>query len=412
MSAIVAILNKSAVAVAADSALTHICNSGKEKVWNSSRKLFQLIPGQPVGVSICGNADFMQVPMELIIGLYGKQNQGKSFGTVREYAQDFMDWLHTCSFLKSKDQENSLLYSYIGHLFPSVLDRVQRNMEASEDTDTEKSKEEFLKEELKELIAQFETETKCVEFRNYSFKKFKKSKDEVFAEFQEKELKKAGFTDDETCELLKELVFHHLLCPEFRWGVEIHFFGYGEKEFFPVDIPAEMLIFVDDRLVYYINDDDTDTGADGATVIPSGQVDVVRTVINGISPSLYAKVKRNVGLTLSRQQEELKEALMKSFGDNPALMEQINQAIESVNDEGIYKQIIDDLTDEVCETRSDNFLDVVESYGAEGLAQTAEDLVSIAELASRTSGDTESVQGPIDVAVITKVDGLVWKKRK
>ena len=178
------------------------------------------------------------------------------------------------------------------------------------------------------------------------------------------------------------------------------------------DIPAEMLIFVDDRLVYYINDDNADTGADGATVIPSGQVDVVRTVINGISHSLYAKVKRNVGMTLSRQQQELKEALMKSFGDNPALMEQINQAIESVNDEGIYKQIIDDLTDEVCETRSDNFLDVVESYGAEGLAQTAEDLVSIAELASRTSGDTESVQGPIDVAVITKVDGFVWKKRK
>ena len=86
--------------------------------------------------------------------------------------------------------------------------------------------------------------------------------------------------------------------------------------------------------------------------------------------------------------------------------------LEELDRNEYCQKAIDRLDKKIDDNASDNFLDVVESYGPESLAQTAEDLVSVAELASRTSGDTESVQGPIDVAVITKVDGFRWVKRK
>jgi hypothetical protein len=46
------------------------------------------------------------------------------------------------------------------------------------------------------------------------------------------------------------------------------------------------------------------------------------------------------------------------------------------------------------------------------LAELAETLVSIESLKERVTRPTESVSGPIDVAVISKSDGFIWIKRK
>lgn len=46
------------------------------------------------------------------------------------------------------------------------------------------------------------------------------------------------------------------------------------------------------------------------------------------------------------------------------------------------------------------------------LADLAEILVSIELLKERVTSITESVGGPIDVAVISKSDGVIWIKRK
>ncbi len=42
----------------------------------------------------------------------------------------------------------------------------------------------------------------------------------------------------------------------------------------------------------------------------------------------------------------------------------------------------------------------------------AETLVNLTKFKRRVSPQEESVGGPIDVAVITKADGMIWMKRK
>lgn len=46
------------------------------------------------------------------------------------------------------------------------------------------------------------------------------------------------------------------------------------------------------------------------------------------------------------------------------------------------------------------------------LADMAEAFVNLTSLRRRVSLDSETVAGPIDVAVISKGDGLIWIKRK
>ena len=58
MTAEVAIMNKTAVAMAADSAVTIPTGKG-QKIYNTAHKLFKLSRCQPVGIMIYGTAEFM-----------------------------------------------------------------------------------------------------------------------------------------------------------------------------------------------------------------------------------------------------------------------------------------------------------------------------------------------------------------
>lgn len=70
MSAGICVMNRNAVALAADSAATigqHIA------IRNSANKLFSLSRYAPVGVIIYANADLMRIPVEIIIKEYKNQ---------------------------------------------------------------------------------------------------------------------------------------------------------------------------------------------------------------------------------------------------------------------------------------------------------------------------------------------------
>ena len=101
MTAIVGILNKRAVAVAADSAVTIDCQCG-HKVLNSASKLFQLSKKEPVGIMVYSSATFMDTPWELIISLYREYIEAKSFDTLKEYVGDFIQFLRDNEFFLFK----------------------------------------------------------------------------------------------------------------------------------------------------------------------------------------------------------------------------------------------------------------------------------------------------------------------
>ena len=69
MTAEIAIMNKEAIALAADSAVTMDQERG-QKIFTSANKLFALSKYYPVGIMVYGSASFMGVPWESIIKVY------------------------------------------------------------------------------------------------------------------------------------------------------------------------------------------------------------------------------------------------------------------------------------------------------------------------------------------------------
>jgi hypothetical protein len=63
MTAEIAIINRSGIALAADSAVT----VGRERVWKSANKLFSLGPHNSIGVMVYNSGDFIGFPWEIII---------------------------------------------------------------------------------------------------------------------------------------------------------------------------------------------------------------------------------------------------------------------------------------------------------------------------------------------------------
>ena len=107
MTAIVGILNKRGIAIAADSAVTFtnaiqevtIQNKNekvisiKDKVVNSGDKMLRLKDKQPVAVMIVGNALLSKLPWDVIVRWYRKQNDSSGFPQLEDYIQHFKSFI-------------------------------------------------------------------------------------------------------------------------------------------------------------------------------------------------------------------------------------------------------------------------------------------------------------------------------
>ena len=92
MTAEIAVLNRSAVALAADSAVTITTASG-QKIFNTVNKLFALSKFQPLGIMINGSADLMGVPWEVIIKSYRQAVGEQAFSTVESASEHLLTWV-------------------------------------------------------------------------------------------------------------------------------------------------------------------------------------------------------------------------------------------------------------------------------------------------------------------------------
>jgi hypothetical protein len=81
----------------------------------------------------------------------------------------------------------------------------------------------------------------------------------------------------------------------------------------------------------------------------------------------------------------------------------------------IRKDVMKRLGDSVIQARQERYgalLNVVASLPKAELANFAESLLNLTSMKRHISTATETVGGPIDVALLSKGDGFIWIKRK
>src|SRR5690606_21401160 len=90
----------------------------------------------------------------------------------------------------------------------------------------------------------------------------------------------------------------------------------------------------------------------------------------------------------------------------------LSDAIRNNDNTPMIQELIQEINNIKQNTQISPTVDTVAILSKEDLAEMAESLIYLTYLKRRISSSEESVGGPIDVAIITKGDGFIWKKRK
>lgn len=180
--------------------------------------------------------------------------------------------------------------------------------------------------------------------------------------------------------------------------------GYGDKEIFPSlrSVCLYWGFYEYFRYNSYISAGITEDNS--ASICRFGQTDIINTFINGINDNLKKALYDIFGNFTS----QLKNLMINNV-DTQYSKDIINSAI----DEGKLVATLGATLDNII--RETSIAPLMSSLGIldkEDMAELVESLISITHLNRRITMSEEGVGGPIDVAIISKGDGFVWKKRK
>jgi len=89
MTAEIAIINRQAVTLAADSAIT----IGRERVWKHANKIFSLGPRNDIGIMIYNAGDFLGIPWEVVVKEFREHSSERDFPTLSECSDEFGTFL-------------------------------------------------------------------------------------------------------------------------------------------------------------------------------------------------------------------------------------------------------------------------------------------------------------------------------
>jgi hypothetical protein len=327
MTTVVGILNKHAVALAADSAVT-IGGNGGRKIFNKANKVFTLSKRHPVGIMIYNSASFMATPWEIIIKVYRKQLEERSFPTLKDYGLDFIEFLRSKQFYTSGEMQISFLETFALEIINSVLNDVAKQQRELIDKPSEESRKKFLEaleHGVDALIGIWGAKTEfCTEFIAYTFEMFSEYSNQLFDKINQFRFTENGIAISAGLLLkIKQLVFSILRAKEELSNYTgLIFSGFGEDEIYPQLMPINISMVVNDRLRFYVNEERlaSISNDNNGAVCPFAQTDVINTILTGIDPSLDDIYLNNFNALF----QKYNAAILGSIGTtNPLLTEQI-----------------------------------------------------------------------------------------
>jgi hypothetical protein len=195
---------------------------------------------------------------------------------------------------------------------------------------------------------------------------------------------------------------------ESRSGVV--FAGFGEKDLYPVVCTFEIEGMIGKKLKYkHVNDKSYRVKHSfDCSIIPFAQDDMVASFMEGVNPSVAHFVNQYLHQLISRFPELLDDA---DLDGGNAKKAQVRKTLKSK-----VEQIITEFFQQLSAHKKAEhvlpILNMVQVLPKDELAAMAESLVNLTAFKRRMTEQLETVGGPIDVAVISKGDGLVWVKRK
>ena len=418
MTAEIAIMNREAVALAADSAVT-ISQVGASKIYPSANKLFALSRHHPVGIMVYGNASFMGVPWETVIKLYRARLEHTAYGTIQEYADDFISFLETESMLAPEESQEiyvrDVLNTYFDWMFQETdlsFKRKLREDEFSKPEDVPR----LYREEARRVISSYYETWKGATYAQGLSASFAGALRRQYraAIRQAKELAFGSLLTSATSRQLTHLAGWILTKYDkqaFLPGESgLVIAGFGKDQIFPSIQSFSVSGIAGGRLKSWRDEGGSKdiTANVGARIIPFAQDEMVRSFMEGIEPNYWIDILSAVTRILREYPIALIDSIQGvSNEERERLKRNVSEAFRKLF--GAFSEDFDDIK----VTRYiDPVVSTIATMPKSELPAVAEALVNLQSFKRRVSGEQETVSGPIDVMLISKGDGLIWIQRK
>ena len=412
MTSEIAVVNANGIALAADSAVTiRETATNETKVYNSSNKLFTLSKFEPVAIMIYGDSTLVGVPWEILIKEFRSHLHDETCGTLEEYVEKFWEYVHSRTDIFTSDVQLPYIADRLKGILDDMVEQVEqsiRNLPEEELTEVginNKAREQLIKQ-IEADLGRLKKLEILNGFGSISTRDIIDSYKEVF----ETALEHFKFIKDilstEQLNLLFEAVAEMFRRDDFHVTSGVVIAGYGRSEIYPKICNYEVGIFVKDilqhRLVLTNNDQPF-----YPNIYPFAQDEMVISFALGISNMNEKRLLKKFEKISLNWQQEIASALQSSGVDIKK-----NQ-VTTIKELLASKQ--SEMIGELDACKRDSLTPIIEMLGhlQKGeLAEMAESLVNLTVFKQKVSKGQESVDGPIDVAVISKGDGFIWVKRK
>lgn len=412
MTAEVLIMNKEAVAMAADSAVTHR-EADSPKIFTSANKMFTLSKFHPVGVMIYGSSQFMGVPWETVIKEYRKALGEDRFSELSEYATDFLEFLEADTRFSPPSEQKAyfrtLCLSLFRYLRKTVEEEVQEVVDA---------RGEITREEAVEIA---KSKVRGARDSWLDREGPEAVSDEARAEFRE--------AHEDVIDNLRRTVFENLLTSVLsRWlgelavemglkyspsegahrtsGVVIA--GFGDDDIFPAYCAYTVGGIIHGKLKYSQFASSKIQHDREGVIMPFAQQEMVRTFVEGADPNYRSVTEQSLRKILLKLPRKIIDSI------DQLSAEEKTEKKKSIRT--VANRLLSEYQARMQTHRQRSYIDplmsVVSVLPKDELAGVAESLVNITSFKRRVSLDEETVGGPIDVAIISRGDGFIWMQRK
>ena len=409
MTAEVAVLNKTAVALAADSAVTISLAEGK-KIYNTANKLFALSKYHPVGIMIYGNTEFMGIPWETIIKLYKDKLDSQNFKKLYDFTYDFIKFIETSHLVLMKKQKDNYIKSIISY-FVLILKEIDSKIEQHLQNN-EYIEDKTIKNIIKDVIFFHYDNWNSEQILSNSQEKHGR---DIVSKYEKDILKAIKVIyqklplSKRNIERLKNICKY--ICIKDRFSNKssgIVIAGFGKDEIFPSLSSFTTDSIINNKMKYKIDNEIKIDDKNPASIHAFAQAEMVKTFMEGIDPSY----KNSIHGYLNRIFEEYSKIIL----DNITILDNDNKEKMSEKILELSEKLITDFKDKMSDYEEKYHIvpivKIVSMLPKNELAEMAESLVTLTSQKRKISLEEETVGGPIDVAVISKGDGYIWLKRK
>ena len=398
MTAIVGILNKHGIAVAADSAET-IGNG--IKIYNKANKVFNLSKYHPIGAAVYGNANFSNLtPWDIIFKLYREKIGKLCLPKLEDYVNSFVSFIEEKAFFSNTKELDDALCSNILSYFNDyiIINRIGHG-------DPNKIDLSQLPNVLTEIQNDITSSPVIDAIKNVTKEEFVVTIENALKQIEER-LTKNGFDYSVIKTKIEDVLYLSFTRKESMHNYSgIAIFGYGKDEIYPCLYRLKIYGTICRKLKWYIEEVCTVTNSNNAFICPMAQSDVMMTILKGIEPKLQQLIKQ---LTSQLIKENIKQ-IASTIGKTNKTLEKAISAIDIQPTLDLFNQGLENV---IQSNHVAPLIGTIAILQKEDLAEVAENLIYLTSLIRRITPDKESVGGPIDVALVSKGDGFVWIKRK